>query len=196
MRVAGLEHVPADSQFVLVSNHVSFLDPFMLAAVLDYRRLQRTYWAGFTGAAFRNIVFRTVSRIAQVVPIDQESKAISSLAFGSAVLRRGNNLVWFPEGSRSVTGQLQPFRAGIGMILARYPVVVVPAAIMGAYESLPVGTLWPHFRPITVIFGPPLQLQALASDGKERSTEERILHELEGAVAKLLAEAEREKIQK
>lgn len=196
VRAAGLEHVPADSQFVLVSNHVSFLDPFVLAAVLDYRRLQRTYWAGFTGAAFRNIVFRAVSRIAQVVPIDQESKAISSLAFGSAVLRRGGNLVWFPEGSRSVTGQLQPFRPGIGMILARYPVVVVPAAIMGAYESLPVGTLWPHFRPITVIFGPMLQLQALASDGKERSAEERIVHELEDAVAKLLAEAEREKIQR
>jgi long-chain acyl-CoA synthetase len=130
------------------------------------------------------------------VPIDQENKAISSLAFGSAVLRRGGNLVWFPEGSRSVTGQLQPFRPGIGMILARYPVTVVSAAIMGTYESLPVGTLWPHFRPIIVIFGPPLQLQALVSDGKERSAEERIVHELEDAVAKLLAEAEREKIQK
>jgi long-chain acyl-CoA synthetase len=126
-----LEHVPADNQFVLVSNHVNFLDPFVLAAVLDYRCLQRTYWTGFTGAAFRNIMFRALSRIAQVVPIDQESKAISSLAFGSAVLRREGNRVWFPEGSRSVTGQLQPFRPGIGMILSRYPVTVVPAAIRG-----------------------------------------------------------------
>lgn len=101
---AGLEHVPADNQFVLVSNHVNFLDPFVLAAVLDYRCLQRTYWTGFTGAAFRNIMFRALSRIAQVVPIDQESKAISNLAFGSAVLRREGNRVWFPEGRRSVTG--------------------------------------------------------------------------------------------
>ncbi|MDV6345630.1 1-acyl-sn-glycerol-3-phosphate acyltransferase [Nitrosomonas sp. Is37] len=93
-------------------NQRSFLDPFVLAAVLDYRHLQRTYWAGFTGAAFRNMVFRAVSRIAQVVPIDQESKAIFSLSFSSAVLRRGGNLVW-SRGSRSITGQLQPFRPGI-----------------------------------------------------------------------------------
>ncbi|SFL68616.1 hypothetical protein [Nitrosomonas communis] len=53
------------------------------------------------------------------------------------------------------------------MILSRYPVTVVPAAIRGVYESLSVGTLWPHFWPIAVIFGPPLQLQELASGGKE-----------------------------
>ena len=192
VRAAGLEHVPADSQFILVSNHVSNLDPFVLAAVLDYHRLRRTYWAGFTGAAFRNMVFRLVSRIAQVVPIDPESKAISSLAFGSAVLRRGGNLVWFPEGSRSASGRLQPFRPGIGMLLSRYPVTVVPAAIIGAYESLPVGAVLPHFRPITVIFGPPLQPQDLMCHGKDASPEEYIVHGLEQAVASVLAKVPRE----
>lgn len=191
VRAEGLEHVPADNQFILVCNHVSNLDPFVLAAILDYRRLRRTYWAGFTGAAFRNVIFRSVSRIAQVVPIDPESKAISSLAFGSAVLQSGGNLVWFPEGSRSATGRLQPFRPGIGMLLSRYPVSVIPAAIMGAYESLPVGATLPRFRRITVIFGSPLQPTDLALHEKGASSEERIVHGLEEAIANLLAEATR-----
>jgi long-chain acyl-CoA synthetase len=186
VRVEGLEHVPNESQFVLISNHASYLDPFVLAAVLDYRRLQRTYWAGFTGAAFRNWLFRLMSRIAQVVPIDPESKAISSLAFGSAVVRRGGNLIWFPEGSRSATGRLQPFRPGIGMILSRCPVTVVPAVILGAYESLPVGATLPRFRSITVVFGPPLQPQDLAHQGIGANPEECIIHGLEDAVSKLL----------
>ena len=102
-------------QFVLVSNHVNFLDPFVLAAVLDYRCLQRTYWTGFTGAAFRNIMFRALSRIAQVVPIDQESKAISSLAFGSAVLRReGNRVSGFPKAVDRLPGSYNPSGQELG----------------------------------------------------------------------------------
>lgn len=193
VQATGLEYVLAESQFVLACNHVSYLDPFVLASVLEYRQLQRTYWAGFTGAAFRNRLFRLISRIAQVVPIDQESRAISSLAFGSAVLHRGGNLVWFPEGSRSVTGQLQPFRPGLGMILSHYPVPVVPVAIIGAYESLPVGAVWPHFRSITVVFGPPLQPQQLALQGKGTSAQGRIVHALENAIAALLAGSSRER---
>lgn len=191
VQAVGLEHVPVHSQFVLVSNHVSNLDPFVLAAILDYPRLRRTYWAGFTGAAFSNTLFRLMSRIAQVVPIDPESKAISSLAFGSAVLQSGSNLVWFPEGSRSASGHLQPFRPGIGMLLARYPVPVVPAVIMGAYESLPVGARLPRFQRITVVFAPPLQPPNLAYHGKGATPEERIVQKLEEAVANLLVESSR-----
>ncbi|CAA9451285.1 MAG: hypothetical protein AVDCRST_MAG14-969 [uncultured Rubrobacteraceae bacterium] len=56
--------------FVITPNHVSYLDSFVVGAALDYRRLRGTYWAGWSGAAFGNLVTRTVSRLAQAVPID------------------------------------------------------------------------------------------------------------------------------
>src|SRR5207249_9819010 len=92
----GLENLPKQGPFILVPNHNSYLDSPALAAALGYRRLRETYWAGWTGVAFRNPVFRLMSRLAQVVPIEQGRAALSSLAFGAAVLKRKKNLIWFP----------------------------------------------------------------------------------------------------
>ena len=130
-RVEGLEHLPEQGPFVLVSNHVSYADSPALAAALGYRRLRQTYWAGWTGVAFRNPLFRLMSRLAQVVPIEQGRAALSSLAFGAAVLKRKKNLIWFPEGGFSPTGALQPFKPGIGLLLEHYPVPVVPVFLHG-----------------------------------------------------------------
>ena len=84
------------------------------------------YTSGTTGAAFGNPLARLISRLAQVVPIDLGRTGLSSLAFGAAVLRRGQSLVWFAEGERSLTGDLQPFKPGMGVLLSYYPVPVIP----------------------------------------------------------------------
>jgi long-chain acyl-CoA synthetase len=106
--------------------------------------------------AFRNAAFRWFSRLGQAVPIEQGRSAVSSLAFGAAVLRRGKNLVWFPEGERSASGRLLPFKAGIGLLVAHCPVPVVPVYIRGTYAALPVGKFWPRLKPVTVVFGEPV----------------------------------------
>src|SRR5215210_4552090 len=129
LRVRGLENLPRSGPFVLAPNHVSYLDSFALAAALDDGRLRETYWAGWVGAAFGNPVTRLVSRLARVVPIDPARTGTSSLAFGAAVLGRGKNLVWFPEGERSWTGDLGPFKRGLGVLLEHYRVPVVPVFV-------------------------------------------------------------------
>ena len=107
--VEGLENLPGRGPFIIAPNHVSYLDAFAVAAAFDYSVLRRTYWAGWTVAAFGNPPTRLVSRLAQVVPIDPSRAGLSNLAFRAAVLRRGQNLVWFAEGERSPTGSLQRF---------------------------------------------------------------------------------------
>jgi long-chain acyl-CoA synthetase len=131
LRVEGLENVPEGGPFIIAPNHVSYLDSFVVAAVLPRGVLQRTYWAGWTGADFGNPLTRLVSRLAQVVPVDPGRAGPSGLVFGPTVLGRGQNLVWFAEGERSRTGSLQPFKPGVGMLLGYYPVPVVPVFIRG-----------------------------------------------------------------
>jgi long-chain acyl-CoA synthetase len=155
LRVVGAEHLPAD-QFVLVPNHASYLDPFVLAAALPRHQLHRTFWAAWTGAAFANPFNRFISRLGHAVPIEPHRAVLSSLAFCAEVLARGHNLVWFAEGERSRDGQLQPFKPGIGRLLERFDGPVVPAFIHGTHEALPVGARWPRFTRVTVVFGPPL----------------------------------------
>jgi long-chain acyl-CoA synthetase len=185
VRARGLESLLQSRQFVLAPNHVSLLDPFAIAAVLPFSVLRRTYFAGWTGMAFRNAFFRSVSRLAQAVPIDPERAVSSSLAFGAAVLKRGNNLIWFPEGERSRSGQLQGFKPGVGMLLDHYQVPVIPAFIRGAHEALPRGRSWPKFTRITIDFGQPLEPRQLDRQGRGDQPQDRISQGLFDRVAGL-----------
>ncbi len=189
LHVEGLDRLPEDGQLVLAPNHVSYLDALILAAALDEQRLSRTYWAGWTGGAFSNPLFRLGSRVGRVVPIDSSRALFSSMAFGAAVLKRGNNLVWFPEGQRSPSGRLLPFKPGLGMLLARYPVPVAPVYMRGAHEVMPPGKFIQRLGRISVTFGEPVDPRELEGQGEGEQSHERIVSALRERVARLGGEA-------
>jgi long-chain acyl-CoA synthetase len=185
LSIHGLEHLPREGSFVLTPNHVSSLDPGAIAAALDYRHLRHIYWAGRSDTAFSNPLKRLFGRLGHVVPIDSHRAVFSSLAFGAAVLKRQEKLVWFPEGHRSHTGELQPFRPGIGVLLDRFPVPVVPVFVRGTYEAMPPGKAWPRPRKLTITFGKPLDPRELEQQGEGERPQDRIVHALFEHVAKL-----------
>lgn len=183
LRVDGLERLPEEGPYVIAPNHLSYLDAFAVAAALPYRRLQGTYWAGWVGAAFGNPLFRAVSRLARVMPVDPDQAVFSSLAFGAAALKRGKNLVWFPEGQRSPDGKLQEFKPGIGMLLDHYRVPVVPVVIRGTREAMPPGRTLPRLGKVTVEFGEPLDVGDLERRGEGEEPKDRIVQALRDHVA-------------
>jgi len=185
LRVEGAENLPQKGPFILTPNHVSFLDPFAVAAALSNAQLRHTHWAGWTGAAFRNAFFRFVSRLGQAVPIDPERAVMSSLAFGATVLERGQNLVWFPEGQRSADGTLQPFKPGIGILLEHFDVPVVPVFIDGSFEAWPASRRLPRLRRITVRFDEPLELSKLRARTKGARAQRKIVEQLHERVRQL-----------
>ena len=186
LRVEGIEHLPAQHSFVLASNHISSLDPCAIAAALDYHQLRHTYWGSRADTAFSNPLRRLVSRLAHAVPIDSHGAIFSSLAFGAVVLKHQDSLVWFPEGRRSHTGELLPFSSGIGMLLNRYRVPVVPVSIYCTNEALPPGKAWPRSKKITVVFGEPLDPRELEQQGEGGRPEDRIVHALYEHMVKLV----------
>lgn len=182
LRVEGAERLP-DAPIVIAPNHASYLDAPAIAAALPWQRLRRTYWGGWTGTMFANVFMRLLSRLTHVVPIDPQRGVMSSLAFGAGVITRDHDLVWFPEGERSPDGQLQPFRAGIGVLLEHRPTPVVPTVIEGTHEALPPGHWLPRPRTIRVTFGQPLDARALMDNGDDEQASERITTALQNAVA-------------
>ncbi len=178
LEAEGHENLPATGPYLMAPTHGSLLDPFAIGAALDYPRLRRTYWAGWTGIVFNTPLRRWFSRICQVVPIDPDRAVVSSLALGAAVLKRGDDLIWFPEGQRTPDGTLQPFRAGVGLLLAHMPVPVVPVVIEGAYEAWPRHKLLPRFRPIRVRICPAVDPRALPDSGAGATEQARLAHAL------------------
>lgn len=184
-RVSGLENLPVGAPFVLAPNHLSYLDAPALAAVLDYRCLQDTYWGGWTGVMTTNVFTRLLSRLAQVVPVDPERAILSSLVMGAIVLKQGKNLVWFPEGAIARQGSLMEFRPGIGILLDRYQTLVVPVALSATNEALPPGKIIPRRVQIHITFGVPCRPRDLAMEGKGKAASERIASALHDHVAAL-----------
>jgi long-chain acyl-CoA synthetase len=184
VEAVGLDHLTA-KQYVFIANHASYIDPFAITAALPYERLTNTQWAGWSGIAFGNPVFSFLSRLARVFPIEAKQSLFASLALGVSVLRLGSNLIWFPEGERTLNGELLPFKKGIGLLLEKSDIPVVPVYLAGTRQALPPGAFFPTFHQITVIFGEPVKPGDLAKEGKGEGAPERIANALQSRVQAL-----------
>jgi len=185
VRAEGLEHLPQDRQWVLTPNHVSYLDPFAIAALLDWSQLRNTYWTGWTGVIFANPLMRFLSRLGKILPVEPTRAARSSLAFGAIILKKKKNLVWFPEGERSASGKLQEFKPGIGMLLEHFPASVIPVFVHGTHEALPPGKFFPRPRAIRVVLGKPLNARELKGKGRGEKPYQKIASALQRKVDEL-----------
>lgn len=190
LKIEGLDNLPAKGeQVIFAPNHGSYLDPMALAAALEFDRLRNTQWATASPVFSFNPFIRLACRLAQAVPVEPDRAIMSSLAMGSAVLKRGRNLVWFPEQRRTVTGELQDFKPGVGLLLDRFDLPVVPIFIGGAHEALPPGRFWPRAGTITVRFGQPATPRKLKRMGKGRQKHRKLVNALMEEVRKLGAAA-------
>jgi len=187
LTVKGSRNIPAEGPFILVPNHVSYLDPFALAAALPWSRMPRTFWAGWTGLLFMGPVSRWFSRTTNILPVDPDRRPGMAVSLGIAVLKKGNSLVWFPEGRRSVSGQLLPFLPGIGHVVQQAMPVIIPVSIAGSYEAWPATRRWPSLRKITVTFGTPIVPETLVPQSSDSEGAAAISAQLHKEVAALQA---------
>jgi len=189
LRAVGREHLPAPgTAFLIAANHASDLDPALITAALPLRTARRLWWGGEVTRLFSGALGRGFGRIAQVFPID-ERRPREALDLAGRILKRGDALGWFPESWRSPDGALQRFLPGIGRLLIDQPVPVVPAYIAGSFEAMPRTARLPRPHPVTIHFGAPVTMEALAAEGDGESREERIADGLRRRVAALKAEA-------
>jgi long-chain acyl-CoA synthetase len=147
--------------------------------------LRRTYWAGWTDIVAANPVMRFLSRLGKILPVEPTRAARTGLALGAIVLKSGKNLVWFPEGGRSPTGDVQTFKPGIGMLIERFPTPTIPVFISGTREAWPIGRRFPRPHPVRVVIGQPLDLRVLEQRGDGAKAHEQIARVLQDRVTEM-----------
>lgn len=143
LRTAGVRHVPKGGPVLILANHESYFDPLLVGLAV---RRQISYLARKT--LFRNRFFRWLIENLGAVPIDQEGFSREGLQVSIDILQAGNPLLIFPEGTRTPDGRLQPFKAGVMLVLKRCPVPVLPVGIAGAYESFSMHSKVPRPSPL------------------------------------------------
>lgn len=153
--IIGRDHLPRDHSFVLVANHASHLDAVALLSALPLRSLHRAYPLAardYFGASDLRLALTTI--IANVMLFDRDAKSFDGLKLSRRMLEeRGNVLVMFPEGTRSLDGGVRMFRRGIGSLLAGTAHPVVPCYLEGTFTAWPKGTVIPRPARVRLVIG-------------------------------------------
>jgi len=144
-RVAGREHLPLDRSAVYCSNHQSNIDPPVLFEAL-HPRMHILYKAELDALPLLARAFR----MGGFIPVDRRHKeaAMRSIDAGAASIRAGNSFLIFPEGTRSKTAELLPFKKGGFIMAIKAGAPIVPVAVQGGRDAMRKGS-W-IIRPVTV----------------------------------------------
>lgn len=165
----GLERIPRDQPLMYVSNHSSMFDIWALSATLRSVRFVAKK------ELFKIPLLGPAMRAAGHIPIDREArkKAFEAYAEAARLIQSGaSSPVVFPEGTRSRTGELLPFKnAPFGLAIAAQ-VPIVPVYVHHTFEILPKGAWRLRPRPIKLLVGEPIETKGLQPADRERLREQ------------------------
>jgi 1-acyl-sn-glycerol-3-phosphate acyltransferase len=181
------ERVPLQGSVILAANHASFLDPPLVGSGLprDINYLARK-------TLFRYPVLGWILRSVNAVPVDRDGGGAGLKAIMER-LHSGGAIILFPEGTRTLNGELQPARSGVGLTVIKSEAPVVPVRVFGTYEAWGKGVKFPRPHRVAVKYGEPMhfaKLRAEARDcpkGRLKEIYQEVADEIMSAIAKMKA---------
>jgi 1-acyl-sn-glycerol-3-phosphate acyltransferase len=182
--VRGEEHVPETGGAILASNHLSFSDSIFLPLVLKRRVTFLAKSDYFTGRGIKGRLTAGFFRGVGQLPIERTGGRASEAALetGLKLLRRGDVLGLYPEGTRSPDGRLYRGKTGVARLALEAGVPVLPVAMIGTDKVQPIGRRLPKLGRVGIVIGRPLDFSRY--DGMEddrfvlRSITDEIMYEL------------------
>jgi len=178
VEVRGRERFDPMLTYIYMCNHTSNLDPPIVVPVIPRRTSVLV-----KKELFRVPVLGRAMRLGDLVPVDRANRdaAIASVERAGAVMKKGLNMMVFPEGTRSVDGKLLPFKKGPFYLAMETGVPVIPMTIVGSHELWPKGRFGVRKGTVTVVFHEPM-------DPKQYNDREALMAAVRGKIESALPE--------
>ena len=162
IEVQGLENIDPQKSYVFMANHLSFLDGPLLFYVIP--QLVRVI---LKKSIFSLPIVGPGMRFVGFIPVDRKRASGGKRSIDEAAClmkERGYSFLIFPEGTRSRTGRLQPFKRGGFFLAIAAGAPIIPITIRGTFELMPKGRIFPRSGKISVIFHRPLETTDKTND--------------------------------
>lgn len=170
-KIIGKEQLNIKGGAVIISNHISNWDPVFIAAA--FKRV--VFWMG-KSELFKNRAARVILKALKSFPVKRGEGDLAAVRNAFRVLRGGNLLGIFPEGTRIKTGELAHFEQGVSLIAMKANAPVLPMYICGSYKP---------FRRMKLIIGEPLHLKNHTGNKTGAASVEAATRYLEQKIAEL-----------
>lgn len=168
VRIIGAENLSANQTYIFVGNHTSQFDIFSFQGYFphDFRWIAKK-------ELFRIPFFGPAMRRAGIISIDRSHgrQALKSLNRAAQQIAAGTSVLIFPEGTRSASGKLQPFKTGAITLAIKAGVPVVPIGFTGAHDVLPKGKILVRPGEITIRIGRPIPTASYKMKDKQELAE-------------------------
>lgn len=165
----GVDNIPREGACIITPNHVSYADPIWITIPMP-RRIYYMAW----DKPFRIPVLGLLMRMFGAFPVNLEVAADASAQREAIeLLRKGRALVMFPEGGRTKTGKLMPFKMGAFRMALVHGVPIVPVTIKGAETIWPVGQMLPRPGKLTITYHAPIEVERLEEEASRLEMKER-----------------------
>lgn len=149
----GFEHVPQRGPFIISPNHQSYLDPFWVSVPFPYP-LRYMTWDRFIHMPVIGHFIRTLGAF----PVKLEKSDRTALRMSLEHLKQGGALMIFPEGGRTRTGDIMPFKPGVIRLALDAQAPIIPVTVVGGYEAYNPHHWLPRPHKVKVIFHPQMSL--------------------------------------
>ncbi|MBO7594121.1 MAG: 1-acyl-sn-glycerol-3-phosphate acyltransferase, partial [Salinivirgaceae bacterium] len=169
----GAEQIP-QGPCIIAPNHQSFFDGLFVASFIKRRTMRNTYFYA-KKKHVNNRFLQFMARRNNVIVMDLHNELKESIQKMAEVLKRGRNIIIFPEGTRTKDGMMGEFKKTFAILSAELNVPIVPVAISGAYEALPRGKHLPRlFSKINVKFLQPVYPKGYTYESLSEAVKNRI----------------------